>query len=157
MNRMQISTLVLSASALVGLAVSEGYSDQAIIPVQGDVPTLGFGSTAHADGAAVRMGENPTPVRALVALLDHASRYEQAVKRCAPVPMHPWEYEAYVRLTYNIGEGAFCRSTLTSKLNAGDYAGACAEIDKWVYFKGRKLDGLVKRRANERATCEGKI
>lgn len=156
MNRMQISTLVLSASALVGLAVSEGYSDQAIITVPGDVPTLGFGSTAHADGAAVRMGDKTTPVRALVALLDHASRYERAVKRCAPVPMHPWEYEAYVRLTYNIGEGAFCRSTLASKLNAGDYAGACDQVLKWDRFNGKPLRGLTLRRQAEHAMCIGR-
>lgn len=155
MNRMQISALTLSASALVGLAVSEGYSDQAIIPVPGDVPTVGFGSTEHLDGTAVRMGEKTTPVRALVALLDHASRYERAVKRCAPVAMHPWEYEAYVRLTYNIGEGAFCRSTIASKLNAGDYAGACHEILRWNKFQGQPLKGLTKRREEEHAMCTG--
>ncbi len=155
MNRMQISALTLSASALVGLAVSEGYSDQAIIPVQGDVPTVGFGSTVHADGTAVRMGEKTTPVRALVALLDHASRYERAVKRCTPVAMHPWEYEAYVRLTYNIGEGAFCRSTMAAKLNAGNYAGACDEILKWDKFQGKPLRGLTRRRQEEHAMCTG--
>ena len=153
MNRMQISALTLSASALVGLAVSEGYSDQAIIPVPGDVPTLGFGSTVHAGGAAVRLGDKTTPVRALVALLDHANRYERAVKRCAPVPMHPWEYEAYVRLTYNIGEGAFCGSTLARKLNALDYAGACNEILRWHKFKGQPLRGLALRRQSEHQLC----
>ena len=42
------------------------------------------------------------------------------------------------------------------KANTGDWAGACKELDRWVYAKGIKLNGLVKRRAAERAMCEGR-
>ena len=47
-----IGAMVLSAAALVGLALHEGYSDKAIIPVKGDVPTIGFGTTG-----GVKMGD----------------------------------------------------------------------------------------------------
>jgi lysozyme len=49
-SRTAVAALGLSAAALVGLVLHEGYSDRAIIPVKGDVPTLGFGSTTHSDG-----------------------------------------------------------------------------------------------------------
>jgi len=39
---------------------------------------------------------------------------------------------------------------LLKKLNAGDYPGAAAEFGKWVYGGGKRLDGLVKRRAAEK-------
>ncbi|HHG5564729.1 TPA: glycoside hydrolase family protein [Pseudomonas aeruginosa] len=40
------------------------------------------------------------------------------------------------------------------KLNAGDVRGACAELSRWVYAGGKKLGGLVRRRAAERELCE---
>ena len=83
-------------------------------------------------------------------------KFEGALKQCVRVSLHQYECDAFVSLAYNIGSGAFCGSTLVRKLNAGDYAGACAEIDRWVYAGGKRLPGLVKRRAEERARCEGK-
>ena len=153
--RIAAASLVLAASTLVGIALHEGYTDDAIIPVPGDVPTYGFGTTRKADGTPVRMTDKTTPTRALVDLLRDASRFEQAVKRCAPVPMHPYEFQAYVSFTYNVGESAFCRSTLVKKLNALDYEGACKELLKWDKVKGVTVRGLTVRRQAEYKTCMG--
>lgn len=149
-TRLSPVVLALSASALVGIALHEGYRGEAYEPVKGDVPTIGFGTT---DG--VEMGDRITPERALVRLLQDANKFERAVLRCATVPMHQYEFDAYVSLTYNIGEGAFCGSTLVKKLNAGDYEGACAQILRWDRFKGRPLPGLTKRRQQEYEQCLG--
>lgn len=146
--RVVVAALSLSASALVGIALHEGYSSTAYVPVPGDRPTIGFG---QADG--VKMGQSTTPERALIRLLADAGRFEAAVKRCAPVPMYPSEFSSYVSLAYNIGEGAFCQSTLVKRLVAGDYAGACQEILRWDKFQGRALAGLTKRRQAEHAMC----
>jgi lysozyme len=153
--RLAIGSLTLAASTLVGIALHEGYTDNTIIPVPGDVPTYGFGTTRKADGTALKMGEKTTPTRALVDLLRDASRFEQAVKRCAPVPMHPYEFQAYVSFTYNVGETAFCKSTLVKKLNAADYEGACKELLKWDKVKGVTIKGLTHRRQDEYRTCMG--
>lgn len=155
--RAAIAALVVSASALVGIAQWENYVEVAAPPVAGDVPTNGFGTTRNPDGTPVRLGDRTTPTRALVRLLADADEYARAVKRCAPVPMHQHEFDAFVSLTYNIGPGAFCGSTLARKLNAGDYAGACAEILRWNKAGGRVLSGLVKRRQYEHAKCTGAI
>lgn len=148
--RIPVAVLTLSASALVGIALQEGYRSDAHVPVPGDVPTIGFGTTA-----GVRLGDYTTPERALVQLLADASRFERAVKRCAPVPMHPHEFSAFVSLTYNIGEGAFCGSTAAKQLRASDYAGACREILRWNRFQGRVLPGLTARRRAEHELCIG--
>ena len=37
-------------------ATPEDYTDRAVIPTKGDVPTVGFGSTRHEDGSRVQMG-----------------------------------------------------------------------------------------------------
>jgi lysozyme len=150
MTRISPTLLALSASALVGIAVHEGYKGEAYEPVKGDVPTIGFGTTE-----GVEMGDRITPERALVRLLKDANKFQKAVKRCAPVPMYQYEFDAYVSLTYNIGEGAFCKSTLVKRLNAQDYKGACQEILKWDKFKGKLLLGLTKRRQEEYQKCLG--
>lgn len=150
--RVTIAALALSASGLVGIVAWEGYSDRAIIPIPGDVPTIGFGTT---DG--VRIGDSITPPKALARALTDVQKFEGALKECVEVPLHQWEYDAFTSLAYNIGPRAFCGSTLVRKLNAGDYAGACAQISVWNKAGGRVVQGLVNRRAKERAHCEGEI
>jgi len=149
-NRVSIATLALSASALVGIAVHEGYREAAYRPVPGDVPTIGFGTTA-----GVQMGDRIEPVQALVRKLADVQQFEGALKRCVRVPLHQHEYDAFLSLAYNIGSGAFCSSTLVRKLNAGDYAGACAEILRWDRFQGQPLRGLTLRRQAEHRQCLG--
>lgn len=149
-TRVVVAGLSLSAAALVGLVTHEGYSDTAIIPVPGDVPTLGFGTT---DG--VKMGDKTTPTKALVRALQDIQKFEGALKTCVKVPLHQHEYDAYISLSYNIGSNAFCASTLVRKLNAGDYAGACEQILRWDKFKGEPLRGLTIRRQKEYQQCIG--
>jgi lysozyme len=149
-DRRPLAVLVLSASALVCLVLHEGYSDRAIIPVPGDKPTIGFGTT---DG--VQMGDRITPPQALSRALDDVQKFEGALKQCVKVPLHQHEYDAYISLAYNIGPTAFCGSTLVRKLNAQDYEGACKEILRWDRFKGQPLRGLTVRRQKEHLTCIG--
>lgn len=148
--RTHVAALTLSASALVGIAVHEGFRSTAYTPVLGDVATIGFGTTE-----GVRLGDSISVERALIRLMQDATKFEKAVKRCAPVPMYQHEFSAYVSLTYNIGETAFCSSTLAKKLNAGDYKGACDQILRWNKFKGQPLAGLTKRRQQEHQMCLG--
>lgn len=150
-KRIAVAGLVLSAATLVGIATQEGYKQEAYIPVPGDVPTIGFGTTE-----GVKMGDSTTPVRALNRLLNEVdSVYANGVRKCVTAPLYQHEFSAYVSLTYNIGVSAFCNSTLVKKLNQEQYSEACAEISKWNRQGGRVLNGLVKRREEERRVCEG--
>lgn len=156
MNRTLATGLSLSAAALIGIAVHEGYRGDAYIPVPGDVPTIGFGSTTNADGSRVQPGQRTDPVRALIRLGQHVTEKERAFRACiGPVPLHQHEWDAYVSWAYNVGTGAACSSTLVRKLKQTppDYAGACAELLKWDKFKGSALPGLTARRQAEHRQC----
>lgn len=148
-KRSAIAGIVLSASALVGIAVHEGYSDTAYTPVPGDVATIGFGRTVD-----VKPGKT-TVQRELIALLADMEGRKAAIAGCVTVPLHQHELSAYMSLTYNIGTRAFCGSTLVKRLNAGDYAGACQAILMWDRFKGKPLRGLTIRRQAEYKECMG--
>lgn len=78
------------------------------------------------------------------------------VHRCIRVPMTIGQEAALTDAAYNIGPNVVCGSTLQHKANAGDWAGACAELSRWVNAGGRRLEGLVRRRAAERALCDGR-
>ena len=148
--RQNIAVLALSAAGLVGLVVSEGYTDKAVIPVPGDVPTIGFGSTKD-----VKMGDRTTPPAALGRAYREIRWFEGGVKDCVKVPLHQHEYDAAVQLAYNIGAKAFCSSTVVKRFNAGDYPGACEAFLMWVKVAGRTVHGLVNRRHEERRLCLG--
>ena len=157
--RRTVAGLSLSAAALVGILLHEGYTDRAVIPVKGDVPTIGFGATT-----GVKLGETTTPPKALARALADVQQFEGALKQCVTVPLAQHEYDALVSFSYNVGSHAFCRSTLVKKLNAEDYAGACSELLRWRFFQGRDCalpanarvcGGLARRREAEYRQCIG--
>lgn len=150
--RKSVIAISLSAAAFVGIAINEGYREQAYEPVPGDVPTIGFGTTE-----GVRLGDSITPTAALVKALGDVTESSEAVKRCVKVDLHQYEFDAYVSLTYNIGQGAFCKSTLVKELNLQHYEEACRQILRWDKFKGKTLKGLSKRRVAEYKICKGEM
>lgn len=154
-QRVVIGALSLSAAGFAYLALDEGYTDRAVIPVPGDVPTIGIGSTRRDDGTPVRMGDRITPPQAIRRAVADIARDENKIRECVTVPLHQYEYDAAVRLAYNIGASAFCKSTVVRRWNAGDYAGGCDAFLLWNKAGGRVVQGLVNRREDERRQCLG--
>lgn len=139
------------AALLIPLVAGfEGLRQKAYLDAVG-IPTICFGATA-----GVRLGDTATIDQCKDLLAQDLLTAATAVESCVHVPLADNQRAAFVSFTYNVGGRAFCGSTLVRKLNAKDYNGACAELSKWVTAKGLKLPGLVKRRAAERALCEGK-
>lgn len=150
--RYAVAGLSLTAAGLVSLANFEGFSGEAYIPVPGDVPTIGFGSTS-----GVEMGDKISVPEALERLMRDVENAESAIGQCVKVPLSQGEYDAYTSFIFNVGGNVFCASTLVKKLNAGDYPGACLELKRWVYVDGKVVHGLVKRRNMEFQMCMNKI
>jgi lysozyme len=115
-----------------------------------DVWTIGYGTTA-----GVKPGQNITKERAEELLREDVKRFEQQVMRLVKVPLTQGQFDALTSFVYNLGAGNLSNSTLLRLLNAGDYAGAAAQFDRWNKAGGKVLAGLVRRRAAERALFEG--
>jgi len=135
-KRLAISALVLSGSALVALVAQEGYTDKAIVPVKGDVPTLGHGSTTHADGTPVRMGDTTTPVKALQRTLAYVQKQDMQIKQCVTADLYQIEYDTLADFGYQYGIGALCKSSMVRLANAGDYAGSCKAYLQYRFVAG---------------------
>ena len=82
---------------------------------------------------------------------DLADAEEQVSIVTQHVPLTDNQFSALVCWNYNVGFQNMINSTLLKKLKAGDYPGAADEFERWIYSKGKKLPGLVIRRAKERA------
>jgi lysozyme len=147
-KRQDVAAITLSATALVAILFHEGYRENAYIPVAGDVPTIGYGTTK-----GVKLGDKTDPLSALSVAHRDIKGFEGAIKSCVKVPLYQWEYDAYTSLAYNIGSGAFCRSTLVRLLNQERYEEACRQILRWDHFQGKPLAGLTKRRNEEYRKC----
>lgn len=112
--------------------------------------------TGHTLTAVLGRPYTPAECESLLVmdLIDHA----EPVLKCTPgLRSQPYPLTAAISFTFNVGEHAYCNSTMARKFNAGDIAGACAELSKWIYAGGKVLPGLVTRREKERAICEGRL
>ncbi|MGF6476608.1 lysozyme [Pantoea dispersa] len=109
------------------------------------IPTIGYG---HTHG--VKMGDVITGAQADAFLREDLQVAELTINTNVKVKLTQGQFDALASFVFNLGSGNFVKSTLLKKLNTGDYAGAADEFGKWVNAGGKKLPGLVKRRAAER-------
>ena len=124
-SRISIAALALSAAGFVGIVSHEGYTSKAVVPIPGDRPTVGFGSTFKEDGSPVTMDDTVTPQRALRMSLTHIAKDELNLKRCVSAPMSQAEYDILVDFAYWRGSAGACRSEVVKAINRGDYAASC--------------------------------
>lgn len=135
--RITVAALSLSAAALVGLVVHEGYTDRAIVPTQGDVPTVGFGSTRHEDGSRVRMGDRTDPVNALKKAQAHIGREEERFRASLPgAHLTQAEYDLYMDWVYQYGSTAWNKSSMRREIIAGNHRAACDALLRYRFVAG---------------------
>jgi lysozyme len=112
------------------------------------IPTIGYGSTFYANGSKVKLGEVITLECADKLMMFEVDKL--ALKLVNKADFNQNQFNAIVSLCYNIGLGAFEKSTLLkkAKINVND-ASIRDEFMKWVKGGGKTLPGLVKRRKEE--------
>lgn len=76
------------------------------------------------------------------------------VNELLQVVVTQYQLDALLSFTFNLGAWNLARSTLLRKLNQGDYLSVPTELAKWVNAGGRRIKGLINRRAAEIALWE---
>ena len=137
-------------SGLEIIKMFEGFRSEPYLCPAG-VATIGFGSTRGIDGNRVTLGHSAINRDEAEEMLAHdLQNVEKSVGRLIRVALTQNQFDALVSFTYNLGSGRLQSSTLRSKLNREDYAGAADQFQKWVMAGNKRLSGLVKRRFVER-------
>jgi lysozyme len=108
--------------------------------------TIGYGHT----GKDVLMGQVIDATKAQELLERDLVHFSRGVSVYLENEVTDNQFGALVSLAFNIGLGAFGKSTLLSLVNKGDREGAADQFLRWTKAGGRVLPGLVKRRALER-------
>lgn len=141
--RLAVAALGLSAAGLLGLLTQEGYTDRAVVPVPGDRPTVGFGSTYRDDGSPVQMGDTITPVAAIKRTVIHVGQDEARLRACmAGALMTQGEWDVLVDHSYQYGPSKTCASTVARLTREGRYEEACRAYRMWKRANG--LDCSVR-------------
>ena len=112
--------------------------------------TIGFGTTKYPNGIRVKKGDTCTLDQAKAYMQNDLKSFEQTVNNTVKVPLNQNQFDALVSLAYNIGSTAFKNSTLVKRLNEGNYNTAANQFNVWVNAGGKRMQGLVNRRAAER-------
>ena len=160
-----MGALSLSAAAFAGLVSHEGWTEKAMVPTQGDRPTVGFGSTFRHDGSPVRMGDKINPVQAVQRSLAHIEKDELGIKGCVTAPLTQIEYDTMVGFAYQYGVQALCHSSIVRRVNAHDYKGSCQAYLLYRYAAGfdcstpgnRRCPGVWTRSQERYSTCMGQL
>ena len=149
--RVIVAALTLSAAGLIAIVTHEGYTDRAVIPTEGDRPTVGFGSTVREDGTPVQMGDRTDPVRALRTVQAHLDREERAFRESLHgVALTQGEYDLYMDFVYQYGIGNWRKSSMRRHLLAGEYRAACDALLLWRKAGGYDCSTLVNGQPNKR-------
>lgn len=109
--------------------------------------TIGYGHRILPDECFEAISEE----EAQALLCRDMEEAEAAVNALVEVDLDQHQFDALVSFVYNIGAGAFSRSTLLRYVNNEDFGRAAAQLDRWVYAAGERLRGLESRRKAEKS------
>jgi lysozyme len=128
----------------------EGFSSKPYKDVAG-IWTIGVGSIYGVNGKRVKSDHHYiTKEEALQLMKRDLKRTEVRITELVKVPVNQNQFAALCSFVYNVGSGAFQRSTARMKLNRGNYEGCADEFLRWKYAGKRAIPGLLRRRKAER-------
>lgn len=131
-----------------GIALIQSYEKcvlRAYLPTPNDKWTIGWGHTGPHIGPDIVW----TQEEADAVFLRDLEWVEDCVNKAVTSQITQNEYDALCSLCFNIGCGAFGKSSLLKALNGGDYDTAAKHFQDWNKQAGQVLAGLTNRRAKE--------
>jgi len=152
-NKLALAGAALSAMAIASALVTK-WEGQTFVPYRdgGGVLTVCVGHT----GPDVIAGRRYTQAECDAFKAHDLAIANGQVKRCLPMPMLPQIEGALTSATFNAGPRVVCGSTLQKRALANDWPGACKALEMWKYIGRAVSPGLLNRRMDERAVCEGR-
>ncbi len=107
--------------------------------------TVGYGHVLAPYESYVRI----TQAQAEALLRKDVRHAALSVLALVRVPLTQGQFDALVSFAFNLGSGAFERSTLRRAVNRQAHDEVPEQLLRWVYAAGRKMPGLQRRRAAE--------
>ena len=121
----------------------EGFSPIPYI-CPGDCKTIGYGHINHDDLNIISQKD------AEILLYQDVCNVLVNLINVIKVELNDNQINALISFVFNIGPANFSKSTMLKLINYGKIDLASKEFNRWIYAKGKRLEGLVTRRGSER-------
>jgi lysozyme len=131
----------MSENGLKALSLREGVRLKAYKDTKG-IWTIGVGHT----GPDIKEGLVWTMDKVMEVFATDVQNFEDAVNKNVKVALTGNQFDALVSFVFNVGAGAFSKSTMLKVLNLGNYSEAAKQFDRWVIPKE-----ITSRRMSEKA------
>lgn len=128
----------------------EGFKAEAYLDT-GGVWTIGFGTIKYPNGQRVKKGDTCTREQADQWLKNDCKWVDACLDKNVKVNLNQNQFDALASFVYNIGETAFVKSTMLTLINQNSLTSAASQFDRWVFDNGKRIQGLVNRRAREKS------
>ena len=129
---------------------AEGFRSKAYLDT-GGVWTIGFGTIKYPNGTSVQKGDVCTTQQAEQWLKNDCKWVDACLDKNVKVNLNQNQFDALASFVYNIGETAFVKSTMLTLINQNSLTSAASQFDRWVFDNGKRIQGLVNRRAKEKS------
>ncbi len=105
-------------------------------------------------GPDIVVGKVYSPEECKKLTIKDLSKAAAGVLKVSPhLAWHPMQLAAAVSFAYNVGTGAYAKSSVARLFNEGKFTEACNFLTKYVYAGGKVWPGLVNRREREKQVC----
>lgn len=128
----------------------EGFKAEAYLDT-GGVWTIGFGTIKYPNGQRVKKGDTCAREQADQWLKNDCKWVDACLDKNVKVNLNQNQFDALASFVYNIGETAFVKSTMLTLINQNSLTSAASQFDRWVFDNGKRIQGLVNRRAKEKS------
>lgn len=128
---------------------SEGFRNQAYKDT-GGVWTIGYGTIKYPNGVTVKQGDSCTQGQADLWLMNDCKWVDACLDKYIKAKLNQNQFDALASFVYNIGESQFIKSTMLTLINQNSMISAASQFDRWVFDNGKRIQGLVNRRAKEK-------
>lgn len=122
-------------------------------------PTIGFGhklteeekqsGKININGEKINIQDGISKSQAKKVLKQDAEVATKAIKNSVKTELTQKQFDSLTSFAFNVGPGAFRKSTLLKELNNGNFEKVPGELTKWNKAGGEVLQGLVNRRNEE--------
>lgn len=152
MSRLKKAGVGLTAAGAMAVGLVGNWEGLRLYAYQ-DV--IGVWTACYGETKDIKPGMKFTKAQCDVMFIERLQEFEAGMRKCLQnpdkIPDKP--YVAFLSLAYNIGNGAFCKSSVARFANAGNLKEACNRILAFNKAGGKVIKGLVKRREEERKLC----
>jgi lysozyme len=153
------SASVAAASGIAAVMAAAALATPMVVQNEGWVlktspDPIGIPTACAGVTAGMRPGHVYTQRECMDLTATALVQHGMAIRPCLPEVLPNPTRAAFISLGYNVGPGAFCKSSVSRDALAGNLPAACADLSKFVFAGGHQLPGLVARRKQERAMCE---